>query len=316
MPQELPIPSDFRAFWTRTLDELDGVDPDLRRSARSELGSASVEVEQVEFRGLGGVRIGAWLARPRAPGSFQRLLVTGHGYTSCTSPAVDWAGRGWTVLSVDARGHGLSRRDLAPSFPGYATTGLEDRDSYILRGAYTDFYRAADMARILAGSRDAPVALWGESFSGGLAIAVAGLRRDLAGVVAAVPSFGDFPARRTLVKGGSGAEVNQFIGEITGREPRVMEVLSCFDVAHLASRATAPLLAGLGREDDIVPAQTVRTIYHRYAGRPKRLLEYPRSHSGQPGEEQEWSPFRSEAEQFLEDCWTGAALQVAASTNQ
>ena len=69
-----------------------------------------------------------------------------------------------------------------------------------------DTVRAVQVARSLPGADRCRTVLAGFSFSGGLAVMAAPWIPDLGYIAVGVPTFGAYDLRRTLVKGGSGAD--------------------------------------------------------------------------------------------------------------
>lgn len=104
-------------------------------------------------------------------------------------------------MDTRGQGSGYSAGDTPdpagsePAYPGYLTRGILDPATYYYRRVFTDAVLAVDAVRELLGVDGSRVAVAGGSQGGGIALAGAGLRDDLAAVLADVPFLSDF--RRT-----------------------------------------------------------------------------------------------------------------------
>ena len=287
---------DFDAFWTTTLDTLERTPLDYR------LGTITRAPERcrllpVRFRSWGGAEIqGYFLSadepEPNAALGTRPLVVTTHGYGSQCNPALEARHvRQLDLFCFDVRGYGLSRPGCAVDPRGYILTGLLNPDTSILRGAVCDFVRAAQVAQHVQKLAGSAVAFCGRSFGGGLAFiaqAISGMARYLA---VSVPTLGWAEGRRTLARGGSGRELNDYIARAPADETAVMRTLSYFDPVNFADRVTCPTLIGVGRRDDVVPAATVYAIVNHMTP-PPEVMELPVSHSAEP-DEARWQEFDS-----------------------
>lgn len=291
---EVDAPGNFDSFWSEALAELDAVPLAVEiQPCPSPPGYEDVECAVWYADSLGGRRIGGPLAMPR--GGVQALWVYGHGYGSIQDGAAwrpDLARQGFAAFGLDARGFGRSRLSGDPGVPGWVTWGIESIERYILRGAVMDTVRAVQVARSLPGADPKRTALAGFSFSGGLGVMAAPWIPDLGYLAVGVPTFGAYDLRRTLVKGGSGAEVNQLLDELGEEEGKALrDRLRYFDAVNFASRITKlPVTVGYGVVDPIVPAETVVGIYHALATPDKELLGYPCAHYDHPLMER-WAEF-------------------------
>ncbi|HEX2108968.1 MAG TPA: acetylxylan esterase, partial [Rubrobacteraceae bacterium] len=130
----LTRPPDFESFWEKTRTELARIPPSVSREPL-ESQNAALGFERLTFASLGEARVSGYAIRwkddvPRP------LVVHSHGYDGGLDPMWRWAEAGVNVVGVEARGYGRSRDALpAPSRWGYALTGIESPEVYVLRGA-------------------------------------------------------------------------------------------------------------------------------------------------------------------------------------
>ena len=94
----------------------------------------------------------------------------------------------------------------------------------------------------------------GGSQGGGLALAVAGLRDDLSGVLADVPYLSHFRRAISVAERGPYLEIARYLKADRRRTDDVLRTLDYFDVAALVTAATAPALFSVALQDDDLPA--------------------------------------------------------------
>lgn len=278
-------PDDFAQFWADTL-----------ASARShpvgavfepvETALSTVVVEDVTFRGYRGQPIRGWMLRPASATGPLPTIVEYIGYGGGRGLHFErllWASAGYAHFIMDTRGQGASWSvgdtpdDFAdgngPAYPGVMTRGVLAPETYYYRRLYTDAVRAVEAARThpyVDGSR---VIVHGGSQGGGLAIAVAGLVDDLAGVLTDVPFLQHFRRATEITDGFPYKEIANFCKVHRDKVEQVFRTLSYFDGLNFAVRANAPALYSVALMDEICPPSTVYASYNHYAG-PKDIAVY------------------------------------------
>ena len=288
-PPPLTRPADFDAFWERTRSELAAVPADLGREPAWSPDPALV-LEELTFSSLGGARIRAY-AITADDGGGRPLAVHGHGYESPGAQRMwSWARSGVDVVGVDVRGYGRSGEAIRATSPhGYVLTGVESPERHVLRGAVCDYMRTVEVARELFGGRMSRLVLTGMSFAGGLALMAEAQLEAADLLVLRVPSLGWMEGRRQLADAGSAAEIDAYVAEQPQHEQALMSLFRYFDTMNFADRVRCPTLLGYGREDHVVPAESVLAIAGHLTARHE-LIELPVSHSSAP-EEARWQDF-------------------------
>ncbi len=236
-------PADFAAFWEGTFAEALALPPaaEMRPIWSPEAGT---EVFEVCFESLGGARIGGYLSRPRES---RGGLVLGHGYGTFQTPALR---RGLTVLAPCIRGFGLSTAPEFPWQPGrHVLQGIGSRETYILRGAVADLWRAASVLTHLFPDTAANLAYSGGSFGGGLGALALPWDRRFRAAFLDVPTFGHHPLRLRFPCTGSGESVRAYHAE----HPEIGAVLAYFDAATAARRIRVPVVCLPALFDPTVP---------------------------------------------------------------
>jgi cephalosporin-C deacetylase len=273
-------PVDFDAFWQATLADADAHPLDTR-VVPVETNLRTVEVFDVTFAGFGGHPVRAWLRVPRQRDAPLPGIVQFHGYASGRGHAIDdlhWASAGYAHLMMDARGQGghYAGGDTgdpvgsAAAHPGYLTRGIEDPENYYYRRVFVDAVRAVAVLRGLDLVDPTRVAAVGASQGGGIALAVAGLVPDLAGLFTQAPFLVDVRRASLLTGAGPYPEITEYLASKRHSVATVFATLGYFDGIGFARRATAPAWFSTGLMDDICPPSTVFGAYHAYSG-PKQI---------------------------------------------
>jgi cephalosporin-C deacetylase len=287
----LTRPPDFESFWAKTREELNAVDPQLLRTPVTAATHPSLEVFQLTFYSLGGVKVTGysvgWRDDLRRP-----LVVHSHGYHSQCDIQWGWAEAGYNVVGIDIRGFGRSAGAVpAPSPWGYVLSGIETPETSVLRGAICDYARTMQLARYLFAERTARCLTYGFSFAGGLALMAEAVWHMSDLLVLGVPTFGWAEGRYFLVKSGSGAEIAHYLKERPEATEDTMLVLRYFDAVNFAGMVSCETLIGLGLNDPVVPAETVYSIANHFLT-PCEIMEFPVSHTALP-EERRWEEFET-----------------------
>ncbi|MFF0557510.1 acetylxylan esterase [Streptomyces sp. NPDC004266] len=275
---ELPIATDFDAFWSRTLATTAvttvGTTPALRPVAN---GLTLIDTYDVTVAGFDGQPVRGWLRIPSNAtgplGCVVEFLGYGRGrglpHENLLYPAA-----GYAHFLMDTRGQGWSAApgvtaDTAPdqsgSVPGFLTLGVCSPETHYYRRLFTDAVRWTEAARLLPMVDPHRVVVTGFSQGGGIALAVAGLVPGLAGVMPDVPFLCNIRRGAQIAQEPPYTEIAQYLALHRDRIDQVFTTLSYFDAAHFAARADAPALFSIALMDSICPPSTCFTAYHRYA---------------------------------------------------
>ncbi|WP_062136064.1 acetylxylan esterase [Demequina aestuarii] len=288
---EIREPAGFDAFWGETLERTRERDITVAL-APAPITLAGVEIQDATFPGFGGHPIKAWYARPAGVDGPLPCVVEVNGYGGGRGLPIErtmWAAAGYAHFYMDTRGQGAgwgNGGDTAdpvgsmPSTPGFMTRGITDPFDYYYRRVFTDAVRAVEAARSLPGVDADQVAFVGGSQGGGIALAVAGLVPDLAGVVADVPFLCHFERSLELTNEFPYGEVVKYLSIFRGERERTLDVLSYFDGVNHAKRATAPTLMSVALMDMVCPPSTGYAAFNWYGDRSapdvrKEMVVYP-----------------------------------------
>lgn len=278
-------PADFDAFWRETLagPPATSTDPTFKPI---DAGLAAVDVLDVTFPGFAADPIKAWLLLPKGRTGRLPCVVEYLGYGRGRGLPIEWllwASLGYAHLVVDSRGQGGQwsageTPDRAavddPHFPGFVTRGIQDPQTYYYRRLIADSVRAVDAVLDHPAVDPARIVVGGTSQGGGLALAVAGLRTDVAALLCDVPFLSDIRRATEITDAHPYAEISGYLRIHRTATERVFATLSYVDGVNFAPRATAPALFSVGLMDEICPPSTVFAAINHYAGQ-KRISVWP-----------------------------------------
>lgn len=305
-------PADFDAFWDRSLQELDRLDPKVELRPNPMLRVKGVECFDLFFTGTGGARVHAKYLRPeKAPGS---AAVTGAGPASRTAAAAklpallffhgysghsgDWmeklayAGQGFCVAALDCRGQSGESEDVGGvkgnTLSGHIIRGLADGpDKLLFRHLFLDTALLARIVMAFPEVDEGRVGATGWSQGGGLTLACAALEPRIKKAAPVYPFLCDY--RRVwemdLAKDAYDElrKYFRYFDPLHEREEETFERLGYIDAQHLAPRIRAEVFLGVGLMDAICPPSTQFAAYNKIPGK-KNLAVYPDfGHEGLPG---------------------------------
>ena len=285
-PEEVVSPPDpqpdFENYWIRARRELDAVDPQFRASKIDSLCTEKNLVYMVEMRSLGNILIRGWYITPAAAGKYPAILKV-QGYSS--DQQASWGYFADDVISfvLNIRGHGNSRDNVNPGFPGYLQYNLPDKELYIYRGAYMDCVRAVDFLTSRPEVDASRIAVEGGSQGGALSCATAALDKRIIACAPDVPFLSDF---RHYFKTANwpGNEFVEYVKSNPATDwEKVFYVLSYIDIKNLAPKISCPVLMQVGLIDDVCPPHINFAAYNNLKVR-KEYVVYPESGHGLPSE--------------------------------
>ena len=270
-------PDDFVDFWKRTYQAARNTP--TRMSWRPVSSPTPlVDLFEVEFDSLGGIRVGGWMSKPH-DGAVTRGLVVGHGYGGREAPSTGWM-PGVAAIFPCARGfHRSARAGLPNTAAWHVLHGIENRETYIHRGCAAEIWGAVTALIEAFPEVSSTVDYDGGSFGGGIGALMLPWENRIRRAFLDVPSFGNHPLRVTLPCVGSGAAVRLRYE----RNPEVLDVLAYFDAATAARHVRTSTMVGAALFDPGVPPPGQFAVYNALAG-PKELFVRSAAHFSHPGE--------------------------------
>lgn len=242
-------PADFQQFWAKAKADLAKIAPDFKEFPQPQWSNDKVKVSLVEMQSLGNIKVRAWVSVPRQKETYPALLQV-QGYSTYMLP--DTTMSDFIVVSLNIRGHGNSRDDINPGFPGFLMSGLGHQEDYIYRGAYMDCIRAVDY---ICSRKDVDVrriAVEGASQGGALSIATAALDKRIQLCAPDVPFLSDFRNYFQIAEWPA-EEFKKYQLKTSRDWESIYKVLDYFDIKNLASDVACPVAMGVGLLDDVCP---------------------------------------------------------------
>lgn len=260
-PSTTRRPPDFDAFWAHIMATADAIPlrPSMERLA--DRSTDSVDVFDIGYDSLDGVRIAGWYCTPRREPPFPGLMIV-PGYISEPTLPKSWAKRGYAAIGVAPRGKLRSNRQYNPGYPGLLLDNILDRNTYAYRGFYVDAARAVDFLKGRPEVDHSRIGVHGSSQGGALTITTAALRRDdITCGAAGAPYLCGFLDAAALTHSYPYEELNEYLRMYPERESAVRSTLDYFDILNFAPHVRCPMQINLGMRDDVCPPETGFALY-------------------------------------------------------
>ena len=225
-------PADFKEFWEDAYKQTLDISSDIEMR---EIWSPEPDVKcyELHYKSLDGLKVGAWLTRPE---NSKGGIVVGHGYGGCPKPSLV---KDFTVIAPCSRGFSLSNNlDIPWMSSRHVLYGIESKETYVLKGATADIWRAASVLLELFPDTESNLNYSGGSYGGGLGALAIAWEKRVRTCYLNVPTFGHHPSRLQFKCVGSGEAVRNYHKD----HPEVTKVLAYFDAATAAQYITIPTL--------------------------------------------------------------------------
>ncbi len=267
-------PAGLDSFWDGVLEQAAAI-PLSAKTAPARLRSpADIETFEVHFNSLDGVRIAGWYCLPRERSKKLPAILTVPGYLGEPPIPLDWARKGYAVLSVAPRGKLRSNDQFNPGYPGLLTHNITDRNTYGYKGFYVDAMRGLDYLLTRDEVDVKRIGVVGSSQGGGLAIVAAAMRPEIAAASAGAPYLCGFMDAIGLTSTYPYQEINDYLRLHPDSRKEVEETLAYFDGMSFAERITCPIVVNIGLQDNICPPETGYEVFNKIASEEKRLYTY------------------------------------------
>ncbi len=290
-------PSDFDAFWERTLTEARSL-ATAPTVAPAKTPITELVVEDLRFSGFGGERVAGWVTRPRGAGK-RPVVVEYIGYNGgrgLPGERLLWALAGYVHVVMDTRGQGSGwgtggdtpdPHGSGPASAGFMTRGILDENEYYYRRVFTDAALLVDAVATLEHVDPDRIAVTGGSQGGGIALASAALAPAVRAVMPDVPFLSAFRRGAEIATSDPFAEIARYLSVHRTHVDRVFETLSYFDGVNFARRIVAPALFSVALMDDVVPPSTIYAAYNQLASADHAIDVYEfNNHEG--GQTEQW----------------------------
>ncbi len=271
------LPADFEAFWTAQKAELAKVPLDAKIEPVAQ-DNAAIELFEVSFANINGLRSHGYLAKPKGATSLPIMISQpGMGVHPNGLKESRWvignAALGFLALDMSAHDMPMERtpEDEArwKKFMGYPYIGSDDRMTYYYRQVFTGLVRGIDYMASRPDWNHKAIISSGGSQGGGLAIIAAALDPRITAVVSVAPALGEHTG--PLHGRPDAAPSNLIMGrDKKTPDPKIIAATAYYDTVNFARFVKVPVLMSSGLIDTACPPTTVLSIYNTIPG-PKQL---------------------------------------------
>lgn len=262
-PEKISSPRDaqpdFNKFWDNNLKDLAKVAPAYKLIPIPEASELDYNMYRVEMRSLGGELIQGYYAKPKKEGKHP-VVVEYMGYGSKPYfPNQWWDGFAYFVLSI--RGQALNQPDN--KYGTWITYGLEDKNNYYYRGAFMDVVRAIDFVCSRPEIDSEKIAVRGGSQGGALSFVAAALDKRVKAAAPTIPFLSDYPDYFKIAPWPKSDFDAYLKNNPNAKQDDIYKLLSYFDIKNLAQAIEAPLLMGIGVQDNVCPPHINFAAYNQ-----------------------------------------------------
>jgi len=235
-------PEDFGAYWQGTEAELAGLDPAPELTVIPMRSTFAYTYYECRLTSLGRWRTCGYFSKPNGSGPHP-AVVFAPPYGSVAYPPPSWAREKYVTFTVRSRGMRGSDSPSAGFFPGFMTTGVEDRQRFIYRGVLCDLLRGFDYVAGRVDVDRARIAIVGkDGVSSNLALAAGALRPFVAGLALTIPDWVNLseslPAAMTYPL----AEFHHYFRAYPERREAALETMRYYDALSFAPHVCARVL--------------------------------------------------------------------------
>jgi cephalosporin-C deacetylase len=290
-----PRPSDFDAYWSQAIAELDATPPNPQFTPAT-FSVPNAECFDLTFTGVGNARIYAKFLRPKNRQGKIPGICQFHGYSGHSG---DWLDKlayvqcGFAIASMDCRGQGGKSQDPASvagnTLNGHIIRGIDDPDprKLLFRQIYLDTAQLARVMMSLPEVDASHVSAIGGSQGGGLTLACASLTPTLRKAAPIFPFLCDYQRvwEMDLAKDAYSELRSHFrsFDPTHAREKEIFTKLGYIDCQHLAPRIRAEMHFGIGLMDTICPPSTQFAAYNKITAKKSYTLYPDYGHENLPG---------------------------------
>jgi cephalosporin-C deacetylase len=267
-------PADFDAFWEDVLAQAARIPLNLTLAPVPLRSTPEVEVFELFYDSLDGVRNAGWYSLPRQRSARLPALLYVPGYISDPPLQKGWAKEGYAVLSAAPRGKLRSNRQFNPGYPGLLTQNITDRNTYSYRGFYVDALRAVDVLLSRPEVDPERIGVMGSSQGGGLTIVCAALHPRVRAASAGAPYLCGFLDAVELTSSYPYHEIHEYLRLHPERREAVRDTLAYFDGICFAPRVRCPIIVNVGLQDNVCPPETGFAVFNALGSPEKKLYPY------------------------------------------
>lgn len=241
---------ELEGFWDSLDRELVAAPLDLTLEPDAFYSQPEWSVYRMNYTGLDGYRLFAWLSVPRdnQSGNWPALLrMPDYGsvhdliYTSLRHDAI--------VMNPTYRGQRHSDAKFQAEYPGLLTQGIGRRETFVMLRVFADALCSLQALLAQDQGRVDDVAVAGAGLGGALALAVAARRPQVKAVAADTPLALGHPGVLEAASAYPLAELNDYLRVRPHHRDAILANSAHLNPVKVAAQVTAPVLLSLGRRD-------------------------------------------------------------------
>ncbi len=267
-------PADFDKFWAGIEAQLAAIPLNAFITPVPLRSTAQVEVFEVHYDSLDGVRVAGWYCLPRQRTTPLPAVVVYPGYISEPTLPKNWAAQGYAAFGAAPRGKLRSHSQYNPGYPGLLVHNITDRNTYGYRGFYADALRVIDFLDGQPEVDGSRIGVTGGSQGGALTLLAAALRPQIAVAAAGAPYLAGMMDAVDLTHTNPYEEIVEYLRLYPERQAQVRTTLAYFDIHNFVDRIRCPIIVHIGLQDDVCPAETGYEVFRRIGSEQKQLYAY------------------------------------------
>ncbi|MEK9972960.1 MAG: acetylxylan esterase, partial [Deltaproteobacteria bacterium] len=241
-PTEVVKPDDFDQFWQEIMEEVDSIPLNASIELDSLRSSEEVEVFEVKYDSLDGLRIAGWYCLPRERDMPLPARVFYPGYISEPTLPKSHAAQGYATFGATPRGKLRSNGTFNPGYPGLLTHNINDRDNYGYKGFYIDAVRVIDFLLEQPEVDSERIGIQGSSQGGALTLVVSALRQQVRAASAGAPYLAGVVDAFKLTRTYPYEEINDYLGIHPEQSSAVANTWNYYDCFNFAERIQCPII--------------------------------------------------------------------------
>ena len=273
-PTEVVKPDDFDQFWQEIMEKVDSIPLNASIELDSLRSSEEVEVFEVKYDSLDGLRIAGWYCLPRERDIPLPARVFYPGYISEPTLPKSHAAQGYATFGAAPRGKLRSNGTFNPGYPGLLTHNINDRDNYGYKGFYIDAVRVIDFLLEQPEVDSERIGIQGSSQGGALTLVVSALRQQVRAASAGAPYLAGVVDAFKLTRTYPYEEINDYLGIHPEQSSAVANTWNYYDCFNFAERIQCPIIVYIGLQDDVCPPETAYPLMEKIGTSNKKLYEY------------------------------------------
>ncbi|PJZ70570.1 acetylesterase [Leptospira perolatii] len=289
-------PADLEEFWSESIKELKGFPIKNQTKALLKGTILKETIYDISFQSYRGITLTGSLVIPRKRGDLP-VIAYFHDYAKDRPQIMKgFTEAGIAQLILDLRGHAsqlirpvLKEGEIPdPDWtPGYFRSGLDNRDSFFLKGMYLDVLRTIEFIRLTDGIDGDKIILAGKSLGASLALFGAAFSSRVKALILETPNFCHIDDNQLKLGMSWTKEINDQLANSKSKKSAYKKNLSYFDSLYFAKKIKIPTMVSVGMEDRVSHPKSVFALFNHLVC-DKRMQVYPTegNHAGIIGDKQ------------------------------